>query len=183
MRADEPKEIKSLYRRFRRLDRGGRGTISEADLTMIPEVVMNPLAKRLCAMFDRDEGDRINFRSFARGLSVLGERASPDVKTRALFRIYDADGDGFITEADIRAVLALATGKAMEPSEVAEVVKQTLAAVDKDGDGKISLDDFRATRVAPFDSFHVPVSRAQRDNYFLRLELEEQNKHNSAVPF
>ena len=71
-RADEPKEIKSLYRRFRRLDRSGRGTISTEDLTMIPELFMNPLAKRLCAMFERDEADRINFRNFARGLSVLG---------------------------------------------------------------------------------------------------------------
>jgi Ca2+-binding EF-hand superfamily protein len=42
--ADAPKEIKILYKRFRRLDRSGRGTISADDLTMIPELAMNPLA-------------------------------------------------------------------------------------------------------------------------------------------
>ena len=79
--ADEPKEIKTLYRRFRRLDRGFRGTISTDDLTMIPEVVMNPLSPRLVAMFERDAEDRINFRSFARGLSVLSDHALPEVKS------------------------------------------------------------------------------------------------------
>ena len=167
-RADEPKEIKSLYRRFRRLDRSGRGTISTEDLTMIPELFMNPLAKRLCAMFERDEADRINFRNFARGLSVLGERASPETKLRALFRIYDVDGDGYITEADVREVLLAATGRAME-----EVVRDTIASVDKDGDGRVSLEDFRAARVAPWESYNVPVSRAARDNYFL-LERERE---------
>ena len=173
-RADEPKEIKSLYRRFRRLDRSGRGTLSQDDLTMIPEVVMNPLAKRLCAMFERDEAERINFKNFALGLSVLGERAAPEVKVRFLFRIYDVDSDGFITDADIREVLRLATGRVME-----DVVAQTIAAVDLDGDGKISLEDFRAARVAPWESFSVPVSRAARDSYFLRLELEEEAQRRS----
>lgn len=51
----EPKEIKSLYRRFRRLDRKGRGTLSVDDLAMIPEVIMNPLYKRLIAMFECDK--------------------------------------------------------------------------------------------------------------------------------
>jgi serine/threonine-protein phosphatase 2B regulatory subunit len=164
------------------LDRSGRGTISEADLTMIPEVVMNPLAKRLCAMFERDDTDRINFRNFARGLSVLSERASPSVKIEALFRLYDVDGDGFITESDIRAVMALATGSAMEEAEVAKVAKQTIAAADKDGDGKISLWDFTNTRIAPWEGFSVPVSRAARDKYFLLSQLEEERKVHS-TPF
>jgi Ca2+-binding EF-hand superfamily protein len=51
----EPKEIKSLYRRFRRLDRKGRGTLSVDDLAMIPEVIMNPLHRRLIAMFECDK--------------------------------------------------------------------------------------------------------------------------------
>jgi len=77
----EPKEIKSLYRRFRRLDRRGGGTLRADDLTMIPEVVMNPLAERLLAMFERDREGMINFRSFTRGLSVFNERARPETKT------------------------------------------------------------------------------------------------------
>ena len=76
----EPKEIKSLYKRFRRLDVAQRGTLGEDDLLRIPEVIMNPLAPRMLAMFERNGEGRINFRSFARGLSVFNERATPDVK-------------------------------------------------------------------------------------------------------
>jgi Ca2+-binding EF-hand superfamily protein len=80
--ADEPKEIKILYKRFRRLDRTGRGTISGDDLTMIPEVAMNPLAARLVAMFERDAEDRVNFKSFAMGLAVYNEKGRPEPKAR-----------------------------------------------------------------------------------------------------
>lgn len=76
----EPKEIKTLYKRFRRLDRSGRGTISADDLTMIPEVVMNPLSSRLVAMFEKDSDGRINFRSFVRELSFLNDKRSADEK-------------------------------------------------------------------------------------------------------
>lgn len=78
--AVEPKEIKTLYRRFRRLDRAGRGTISTDDLLMIPEISMNPLAPRLTTIFDRDADDRINFRSFVQGLSIFSSNARPEVR-------------------------------------------------------------------------------------------------------
>ena len=54
------------------------------------------------------------------------------------------------------------------------------AAVDKDGDGRVSLEDFRAARVAPWESFNVPVSRAARDNYFL-LEREREEGRSSIL--
>ena len=167
--ADEPKEIKSLYRRFRRLDIKGRGTISADDLTMIPEVHMNPLGLRLIAMFARDAEGRINFRAFALGLSVLSSRARADVKSEALFRIYDVDGDGVISSADIRVMLLMATGSALSEAAVKEVVAQTLQAADKDGDGVIGLEDWRAMPYS-WDAFTVPVRRAERDTYFLAAE-------------
>jgi Ca2+-binding EF-hand superfamily protein len=172
---DVPKEIKSLYRRFRRLDRTGRGTLCEADLLIIPEVIMNPLAKRLVAMFDKDSEGRINFRSFARGLSVLGERASLDVRIPALFRIYDYDGDGFITGEDIKTVVTMATGSELPEGAIEDLVRQTIESTDKDGDGKISLDDFRQTSV-PWESFTVPVSKSARENYRLQQQIEEERK-------
>lgn len=164
--ADEPKEIKSLYRRFRRLDIKGRGTISADDLTMIPEVHMNPLGLRLIAMFARDGEGRINFRAFALGLSVLSARARAEVKSEALFRVYDVDGDGAISGEDIRVMLLMATGKALSEAAVREVVAQTLAAGDRDGDGVIGLADWRAMPYA-WDTFSVPVRRAERESYFL----------------
>ena len=81
-RADEPKEIKVLYKRFRRLDRSGRGTLSNDDLQMIPEIAMNPLSSRLQVLFEKDGEDRINFKSFVSALAIFSEKARPDLKCR-----------------------------------------------------------------------------------------------------
>ena len=165
---DAPKEIQALYRRFRRLDRSGRGTLSADDILMIPEVVMNPLAPRLLAQFIRDGESRINFRSFVHGLSVFNDKATPDRKTSAVFRIFDVDGDGYITESDVRFVLSLLCGTALSSAAADEIVRATISSADRDGDGQISEEDFSNVRDAfPWDSFTVPVRRAARDQYFL----------------
>lgn len=79
--AVSPKEIKTLYKRFRRLDRTGRGTISTDDLTMIPEVCMSPLAPRICeVLFEFDGDGRVNFASFAKGLAFFNRKAPTEVK-------------------------------------------------------------------------------------------------------
>ena len=135
---------------------------------MIPEVVMNPLAPRLLAQFSRDGESRINFRSFVHGLSVFNDRATPEHKTAAVFRIFDVDGDGYITESDVRFVLSLLCGTALSSAAADEIVRATIVGADRDGDGRISEDDFSNARDAfPWDSFTVPVRRAARDQYFL----------------
>ena len=74
-----------LYKRFRRLDRSGRGTICNDDLQMIPEIAMNPLSSRLTVLFERDSEDRINFKNFASTLAVFSNRAKPEQKCRGAF--------------------------------------------------------------------------------------------------
>ena len=160
----EPKEIKSLYKRFMRLDAGKKGTLAVEDLLMVPEVSMNPLAGRLTSLFARDADGRINFRSFAAGLSAFSERARTDVRKRAVFRLYDVDGDGYINDADLHAVLRMIAGKAVQPAAVAdEVVARTMAAADRDGDGRISFEDFDAVRARGGAFLRAsPCARARR---------------------
>jgi len=149
---------------------------------MIPEVIMNPLSKRLCEMFKKDGEGRINFRSFARGLSVLGERAPQEVRIPALFQIYDYDGDGFITADDIKTVLSMATGKELSEADIEDLVRQTIEATDKDMDGKISLGDFQQISI-PWGSFTVPIRKSARESYFLKLQIEEEKKNQIPPPF
>lgn len=154
----EPKEIKTLYKRFRRIDRSGRGTISVEDLLMIPEISMNPLASRLVKMFERDMEDRINFRAFAAGLAIFSSRARPALKCRTVFKLFDVDEDGFISEADLRACVDLMVGKTISPSNAAAIVAHTLSSADVDGDGRISFDDFAQSMASvSWDMLSVPV--------------------------
>jgi serine/threonine-protein phosphatase 2B regulatory subunit len=169
--AYEPKEVKTLYKRFRRLDRSRRGTISADDLLMIPEVGMNPMAPRLVQLFARDGEGRINFRAFALGLCVFSERARADVKAASLHRVFDFDGDGYVSEADLRATLAMMCGSAPAAASVDAIVAKTLAQCDEDGDGRISLLDFCVSmRFFKWDSFTVPVKKTSREQYFAMLD-------------
>lgn len=64
----------------------------------------------------------------------------------AVFRLYDVDSDGSISESDLRAVVDMVAGKSLDAAAVADVVALTMAAVDKDSDGRISFEDFDIVR-------------------------------------
>eukprot|EP00171_Calliarthron_tuberculosum_P011893 IDg11893t1 len=98
-------EVRHLYQRFQKLDRGQRGKLSVESLMMIPELAMNPLAPRLASMFED-----ANFRQFAELLSVFGSSADPILKRMFLFRAYDVDGDGFVSKDDLSAVMRMLLG-------------------------------------------------------------------------
>jgi len=59
-----------------------------------------------------------------------------------VFRLYDIDGDGVISEGDLRKLLGMLVGKTMSPSTIDAVIAVTLAEADKDRDGRISYEDF-----------------------------------------
>jgi len=65
------RDIKDLYRRFRRLDRTHAGYLTSNEFQLIPELSMNPLCERIIALFDEDRSDRVNFRRFVRTLAVF----------------------------------------------------------------------------------------------------------------
>ena len=107
-------EIESLYKRFRTLDRGRKvrcgpaalparqgprssrpspalappqGFLTADEFLSIPELSINPLAKRLAYVYDN-----INFKEFVGMLAPYSAKASRDDKLRAMFQVYDVDG-------------------------------------------------------------------------------------------
>ncbi len=130
-------EIKRLYKRFQKLDRNQSGTLEADELMMIPELAMNPLVPRIVAVFDA-----VNFRQFVNNLGVFGPNGTTEAKVDFAFRIYDVDGDGFVSENDLATVLKMMVGDNMTDDALNRVVKKVFAQADKDGDGLISRDDF-----------------------------------------
>jgi len=71
--------------------------------------------------------------------SVKGDR---DKKLRFAFRIYDIDQDGFISNGELFQVLKTMVGSNLTDKQLQEIVDKTILYADKDGDGKISFDEF-----------------------------------------
>lgn len=66
------------------------------------------------------------------------------VAAAVAFRMYDSDGDGYISETELEAGMRQVMGQGMADSQLALIVKHTLAAHDADGDGRLSLPEFRS---------------------------------------
>ncbi|XP_074588553.1 putative calcium-binding protein CML18 [Curcuma longa] len=71
-------------------------------------------------------------------------RPPPSLSLRDLFRVFDLDGDGKITQPELEACLHRLVLDPPSSDEVARMV----ADVDRDGDGCISLDEFAALEAA-----------------------------------
>ena len=102
----------------------------------------------LFRMFDRDGNGGIDFVEFVTSLAIYQNKAKsiPDAeKQRIFFKIYDADGDGEISEADLLKMLTscFASSFMQVPEEdLKELVKATFAKYELTERGTINLQSY-----------------------------------------
>jgi len=110
-----PDEALRLHEQFSKIGGGARCVEASEFLEGLPEFA-GPLLPRLPAALRLQgskssqgpkKGRGFDFRTAASAVGVFCERAPSDDKTRLLFRLYDADGDGQISRADLRSLLEL----------------------------------------------------------------------------
>lgn len=53
------------------------------------------------------------------------------------------DGDGFISNGELFIVLRMMTGSHLKPPQLQQIVDKSIRDADKDGDGKISFEEFK----------------------------------------
>jgi len=141
-------ELKKLYRRFRKIDVDGSGSLSLEEFMKIPELEHNPLVKRVVETFDSDHSGEVSFTEFITAVSVFATTASDsDAKSKKFqftFRLYDVDGDGYISNADLFKVLKSMVGSNLNDVQLQQLVDRTILQGDKDKDGKLSQSEFIA---------------------------------------
>ncbi|KAG2653794.1 probable calcium-binding protein CML20 [Panicum virgatum] len=126
-----------LVRVFRHFDADGDGRIS-ADEMRDSCGCTAAEAEEMVAAADRDGDGFISLQE----LAALFEDGDQSDALRAAFAEYDEDGDGVITAEELRRALRRLglCGEEMTAERCAEIV----AAVDRNGDGVISFDEFKA---------------------------------------
>lgn len=136
-------EIDRLRKRFMKLDKDGSGTIDKGEFLAIPGISSNPLASRLMDVFDVDGDGTIDFQEFITGLSAFSGKTSRTDKLKFAFRIYDIDRDGFIGNGELFIVMKMMVGKNLKEGDLQQIVDKTIMEADKDGDGKLSFEEFK----------------------------------------
>lgn len=134
-------DILRLYRRFQQLDASGSGRLGVQELRSVPGLASNQLVCRLCSVFDTDASGDVDFVELLAGLAAFGG-PSAEEKARLLFRVYDVDGDGLVSNADLYTVLRSVTGAEMEAEALQQVVDRTIALLAGRADGAVGFDCF-----------------------------------------
>uniref|UniRef100_A0A1I8JM40 Calcineurin subunit B type 1 n=2 Tax=Macrostomum lignano TaxID=282301 RepID=A0A1I8JM40_9PLAT len=135
-------ELKRLGKRFKKLDIDGSGSLSVDEFMSLPELQQNPLVQRVIDIFDTDQNGEVDFKEFIDGVSQFSVKGDKEAKLRFAFKIYDIDKDGFISNGELFQVLKMMVGNNLKDTQLQQIVDKTIIFADKDGDGRISYEEF-----------------------------------------
>ncbi|KAF8980294.1 calmodulin-like 3 [Entomortierella lignicola] len=132
------------------MDADKDGSITEAEfLKALKESNRDPEDYDLQAFFtkaDKNKDGKISFNEFLNachdlGLSMDQSFGKPSNKSEkdidAIFKSFDLDGNGYITENELSHVMAK-QGDPLTPEEIKDMIK----AADLNGDNKIDREEF-----------------------------------------
>ncbi|XP_062226038.1 probable calcium-binding protein CML22 [Phragmites australis] len=84
-------------------------------------------------------GDKADGKGRGEGEEEEGEDEDEDEDMRLAFRVFDANGDGYITVDELGAVLA---SLGLKQGRTAEECRRMIGRVDRDGDGRVDFHEF-----------------------------------------
>ncbi|XP_006643684.1 probable calcium-binding protein CML16 [Oryza brachyantha] len=135
-----------IERVFTRFDADGDGRISPSELAAVTRAIAPPSSesaagREVAAMMSELDTDRDGFVDLGEFAAFHGRGrgdAEQEAELRAAFDVYDVDGDGRITAAELGKVLGrIGEGCSTEECE------RMIASVDVDGDGCVGFEEFK----------------------------------------
>lgn len=136
-------DLNIVYAKFSKLDLDGDGVVNPGEFRSNPALASNPLLDRLINALDKDRDGGVSFFEFCSGLALFAGSSPREKKVDFLFKIFDGDNDGFLTEADLIACTKLISEDSLTDEQIRDLAIRQIARSDADGDGKLSLDEFR----------------------------------------
>jgi len=135
-------QVAEFKEAFAIFDKDGDGTVTSSEIKEVMKSLgQNPTDKELKEMIeevDEDGNGTIEFDEFivmmAKSMKET-ERNTADVE--AAFKVFDQDGDGFISPEELKSVM-LTLGETLSQDEIEEMIREA----DLDGDGKVCYEEF-----------------------------------------
>ncbi|CAN0908035.1 Probable calcium-binding protein CML17 [Linum grandiflorum] len=145
-------QIADLREIFRSFDRDSDGSLTQLELgSLLRSLGINPSRDQLDALIktaDTNSNGTVEFSEFLALPAEEEEEKSPysEEQLKQLFRMFDRDGNGYITAAELAHSMAK-LGHALTVEELNGMITEA----DTDGDGRISFPEFsRAISSAAF---------------------------------
>ncbi|CAO2209092.1 unnamed protein product [Urochloa humidicola] len=163
--SQRPPEVSAeMQKVFSRFDADGDGRISPSELAAVNRAISPPPSsshggREVAAMMDELDTDRDGYVDLGE-FAAFHTRAAGELEAelRAAFDVYDVNGDGRITAAELGKVLAqIGEGCSGEECE------RMIAGVDVDGDGCVGFEEFKKM-MAPKGGAGEPPAAAGPDD-------------------
>ena len=151
----DDEQIAELREIFRSFDRNKDGSLTQLELgSLLRSLGLKPSPDQLEDLIqkaDTNSNGLIEFSEFVRLVSpeILSAKSPyTEDQLQQLFKMFDRDGNGFITAAELAHSMAK-LGHALTAEELTGMIKEA----DTDGDGRINFQEFsQAITSAAFDN-------------------------------
>ena len=137
------KDIAKYKEAFRSLDRDGNGSISIQELgTLLSSLGQAPTPAELEQIIlevDTDKSGNIEFEEFLVMMVHKENKGCDREEIEKAFGLFDSNGNGFISEAELRDVMHKLGEKLTDHQ-----IDRMMTVADQDGDGRVGFEDFLA---------------------------------------
>ena len=86
---------------------------------------------------DCDGNGKIDFEEFLTMMRRKMKSSDTDDEIKEAFKVFDKDGDGYITSSELKSVMK-SLGEKLTESEIEEMIREA----DTDGDGQVNYSEF-----------------------------------------
>ncbi|KAF0910318.1 hypothetical protein E2562_001498 [Oryza meyeriana var. granulata] len=136
--AEQIEQLKEVFALF---DKNNDGIVTSQELgEVLSSLGQNHTEAELQNMIrevDADGNGVIDFHEFLNLMAHILKDPDSDKQLRETFQLFDKDGDGYISAAELREVM-ITLEKEITGQEIDEMMKEA----DLDGDGRISYEEF-----------------------------------------